>query len=109
MLACCSFRQSSIFYERVFAKFVASSFELYEILLANQRKICKAQCDFDTFLHMHINAYADISSGARSLNFGLSFHLHPCCVCVCVRERERERERESREGSCEFSHLCRLI
>ena len=29
-----------------------------------------------------IDAHVDVFSGARCLNFGLRFHLHPCSVCV---------------------------
>ena len=46
-----------------------------------------------------LNSYADISSGARGLNFGPSLQLHPCfvnvsskgpdkpiCICTCSPE-----------------------
>ena len=43
-----------------------------------------------------INSRAEVSSGARGLTFGLSFHIHPFVVYA------------SSEGSVESVHLRRL-
>ena len=43
-----------------------------------------------------LSAYADVSSGARGLIFGLSLRLHPYFMYA------------SSEGSSETAHLCRL-
>ena len=45
----------------------------------------------------HLNAHAEVSSGARGLNFVLSLHLHPYFVYA------------SGEGSDETAHMRRLV
>ena len=44
-----------------------------------------------------INPHAEISSGARILNFALSLHLHPYSLYT------------SSKGSGKAAHMCRLI
>ena len=44
-----------------------------------------------------INTHADISRGAKGLNFGLNLHLHPFFVYV------------GSNGFCESVLLCRLV
>ena len=44
-----------------------------------------------------LNAYSDVSSGTRSLNFGLGLHLHPYFMHA------------SSEGSDETAHVRSLV
>ena len=45
----------------------------------------------------HLNAHAEVSSGARGLNFDLSLHLYPYFAYA------------SGEGSDETAHMRRLV